>query len=406
MPVLVTFLGGAALLVYGMRLIRDGLQRLAGGKLRGLLGSWTDRPAKGLLAGAVVTALMQSSTATSVMLVGFTSAGLMTLSQALAVILGADVGTTLTVQLLAFRILDYGLVFVAVGVALLLWPTRRSLRDLGTPILGFGLLFFSIKLMGDGMSPVKGSPILEDLLTGLTTQPLLGIAAAAVFAFLVHSSAATIAIALSLALEGILNLQAALPIIIGANLGTCGTALLSSIGTGAEARRVAWSHLLFKGVGAAVLLPLLPQFAWMVEAAGGDLPRQIANAHTLFNVGIALAFLPFTGPVARVVTRLVPTETQEVTPGQPRYLDTRIIDTPSRALGQATREALRVADVVSDMLRGAGQVLVHPDPDMIERVQRMDNQVDNLDREIKRYLARLAQEELTQEQSRRELAVM
>lgn len=403
---LVTLFGGMALLLYGMQLVGEGLQQAAGGRMRHILSNMTNSRTRGVLLGAFITAVIQSSSATTVMLVGFAGSGLMTLGQSISVILGADIGTTFTVQLIAFKIFDYALLLVGVGFLLIFACRRKVLRFVGQAILGFGFIFFAIKVMSDAMAPLRDSEVMRLLLLALSDQPFLGLIGAATFSALVHSSAATIGLAITLALQGLMPLTAAIPVIFGANIGTCLTAVASSIGSPAEAKRVALAHVCFKVVGVVLFFPFITPFAQLTEMTSADVPRQIANAHTLFNVGIAAVFLPFSSLFARLIYTLVPETTEREGVFRSRYLDERMLDAPALALGQAHREALRMADITSDMFTKTIDTFTRDDHELIERIQEQDNQVDTLDRDIKHYLTKLAQHSLTAEQSRREIGIL
>ncbi len=403
---LISLFGGMALLLYGMQLVGEGLQLAAGGRMRQILGSITNSRFKGMMVGAFITAVIQSSSATTVMLVGFASSGLMDLTQTIGVILGADIGTTVTVQLIAFHISDYALLLVGMGFLLIFASKRRIFKYVGQAILGFGFIFFAMKVMSDAMVPLRESEIVKTLLVSLGDQPLFGIIVAAIFSALVHSSAATIGLALTLSLQGLLPLAAAIPVIFGANIGTCATALASSIGTKPEAKRVAMAHIFFKVVGVLVFLPFIHPFARLVELTTADVPRQIANAHTLFNVGITALLLPFSAVLARFISSLVSEDKEGGGLFGPKYLDERMLETPALALGQATREALRMADIVSEMFTKTIATFSSEDPELIEFIQEKDDQVDTLDREIKHYLTKLSQQSLTDEQSKREIGIL
>jgi phosphate:Na+ symporter len=403
---LIALFGGMALLLYGMQLVGEGLQQAAGGRMRQILGSLTSNRLKGMLAGAFITAVIQSSSATTLMLVSFASSGLMSLTQAVGVILGADIGTTVTVQLIAFKIFDYALLLVGIGFLVIFLSRRKSLRYVGQAVLGFGFIFFAIKVMSDAMVPLRQSEIMKMLLVSLGDQPLLGVLIAATFSALVHSSAATIGLAITLAIQGLMPLAAAVPVIYGANIGTCATALASSIGANAEAKRVAMAHTFFKVAGVLIFLPLTGLFAQLVEMTSDDIPRQIANAHSLFNAGITVLFLPFAGLLAALIARLVPDDRESDGLFRSKYLDENMLDTPALALGQATREALRMGDLVSEMLTRTIEAFSREDPELIDSIEEKDNQVDTLDRDIKHYLTKLSQQSLTGEQSKREIGIL
>ncbi len=398
-----SLLGGVALLVYGIRLVGDGLQRAAGARLRHLLSTLTGNRLKGLAVGAVVTALLQSSSATTVMLVGFASAGLLSLRQTIGVILGADIGTTLTVQLLAFSVLNFSLLIVFIGWVLGA-AGRGTLRYVGQAVLGFGLLFLAMKVLVEGMAPLKGNRLAEDLMLALSDQPIVLIAVAAVFTALVHSSAATIGLAISFASQGLLPLVGAVPIIFGANIGTAATAALASLGARMEAQRVAVAHASFKVLGVLIFLPFVTPFADAMSRTAPDVPRQIANAHTVFNVALALIFLPVAGLAADTITRLVPERARPQLGAI--YLDPHIIDTPAVALGQAAREVLRMADLVVTSVKQTIDVFRTRSEDLLREIHQRDDQIDRLEEDIKQYLTRLRVENLTPEQASRETTLL
>lgn len=401
-----SLLGGIALLLYGLELSREGLAALAGARLRGFLGSVTENRFKGLVTGALATAVIQSSSAATVLLVGFTSAGLINLSQSLAVILGADIGTTLTVQLIAFDILTWSLPIVAVGFITRFSSQNRQIRSFGTSVLGFGFIFLALKIMTEAMAPLEQSSLARELLSGIGQAPLWGIFLSALLASFAHSSAAIIGIALAFASQGLMPLGSALPIVLGANIGSCAAALIASVGTTTEARRVALAHILFKGLGVLLVLPFLGPFETFVAYTGAGVARQIANAHTLFNVGLAVLFLPLTQIAARWMTILIPERPYVEDPGRPKYLDTGVLNTPSLALAQATRECLRMSDIVLGMHRDSIRVFREDAMELAEDVQKRDNWVDHLNRKIKLYITKLSASSLTEDQSQREVALL
>ena len=401
--VLFSLLGGTALLLYGVRFVGDGLQRAAGTRLRHILSTLTGNRLKSLLVGAGVTAVLQSSSATTVMLVGFASAGLLTLRQTIGVILGADIGTTVTVQLLAFDLLELSPLVVFVGWVLYV-AGHGTVRYVGQAILGFGFLFLGMKLIHDGTAPLATNALFADLLGALTDQPLLLVLISAVFTALVRSSAAVIGLALSLASSGLMPLVGAIPIIFGANVGTAATAVIAAVGQNAEARRVAAAHAAFKIVGVAIFFPFIGPFADLVRATSPDVQRQIANAHTIFNVALAFLFLPFSGVAADVVTRLIP-EARRAATG-PMYLNPAVLDTPAVALGQALREVLRMGDVVLQSLRETRVVLERDDLALMREIIARDDLIDRLEEDIKQYLVKLREHSLTEEQAERETALI
>ncbi len=403
---LLALFGGLALLLYGMQLIGEGLQRAAGGHLRHLLTSMTRTRLVAVASGALVTAIIQSSSATTLMLIGFVSAGLVTFRQSLGVILGADIGTTFTVQLLAFKVQELSLLLVGVGFAMTFFARRGLLKSLGQVILGFGFIFLGMKVMNDGLAPLAENELTRQVLVALADNQFLALLVGAVLSAGMASSAATIGLMLSLGHQGLLPLAAAIPVVLGANIGTCATALAASLRSSSDARRVAVAHIAFKVLGVALVFPIIAPLTVMVAQTAGDVARQIANAHTLFNVAISALFLPFAPWAARVITALVPEEERGDNPYRTRYLDDRYLDQPALAIGQATREALRMGDVAQNMLRDAMVVLRTDNQELLEDVERRDDQLDHLEREIKIFLSRLGRETMSADLAQKEIALI
>jgi phosphate:Na+ symporter len=406
MTVLFALFGGMALLLYGIRLSGEALQRVAGGRLRTLLTAMSRNRLAAVASGAVMTAIIQSSAATTLMLIGFVGAGLMTFRQTLGIILGADIGTTFTVQLIAFRVTDYAPVLIGLGFTVSFAASRRVTKDIGQALLGLGLMFLGLKVILDDVGVLQASPLARDIITAMASTPIMAVLAGALLSALVASSAATIGLALALSTAGLLPLEGAVPVVIGANVGTCATALFAAAGAPAEAKRVAVAHIAFKVLGAVFALPLIGPFTGFIAETASTPARQIANAHTLFNVGISLMFLPFTSWAARVIEAIVPEDAVGENPFKTRYLDERSLDQPSLALGQATREALRMADVVQGMLRDVVPAMRADNPELIEDVERRDDQADFLEREIKLFLTRLGREAMGPDLSRKEIGLI
>jgi phosphate:Na+ symporter len=403
--VFISLFGGILLLLYGIKLLNDGLQNATSSKIRSLLRSLTSNRLAAVGAGAFITGLIQSSSATSVMLVGFVSAGLMSFRQTLAVILGADIGATLTVQLIAFHVYEYSVLLIGAGLSFVFFTKKPFTKNLGQGILGLGFVFLSLKIMTDAMTPLQGNELFRQVFVALTETPFIGILLSAGVTALIHSSAATMGIALALAKSGLITLHAAVYIILGANIGTCSTALIASLRAPAEARRVAWAHVLFKVFGVILFLPFLAPFQSLVTYTASDLIRQIANANTLFNVIMAILFLPFIGLFSKLIVKLVPEKGEEKKFG-PLYLDDHVLGTPALALGQATREALRESDIVREMLIDAVKVFQSDDLPTISAIKNKDNLIDLLDRHIRLYLTRLSSSHVSESQSRRVMTVL
>jgi len=403
---LVALFGGLALLLYGMQLIGEGLQRAAGGHLRHLLTSMTKNRLAAVGSGALVTAIIQSSSATTLMLIGFVSAGLVSFPQSLGVILGADIGTTLTVQLLAFNIQELPLLLVGGGFAVTLFARRGAAKSAGQAVLGFGFIFLGMKVMNDGLAPLAQNELTRQVLVALAGNPFLGLLVGAALSASMASSAATIGLMLSLGRQGLLPLDGAIPVVLGANIGTCAAALAASMRSTSDARRVAVAHIAFKVLGVALVFPFISPLTALVARTAVDAARQIANAHTLFNVAISALFLPFVPWAARAIGAMVPEEERGENPYRTRYLDDRYLGQPALAIGQATREALRMGDVAQAMLRDAMVVLRSDNQELLEDVERRDDQLDYLEREIKLFLSRLGRETMSPDLAQKEIALI
>jgi phosphate:Na+ symporter len=392
--------GGLGLFIFGMQSLSDGLQRAAGDKFRQLLERLTGTLPKGLLVGMAVTSLIQSSSATTVMVVGLVNAGMMTLMQAVGVIFGANIGTTITAQLVAFKLTDLALPAIGLGFTLSFFGRRARLKRIGEVLLGFGLLFLGMKLMGQYLGPMIKEPWARQLMTEFAEHPVLGVLVGAAITAIVQSSSATTGLIIALAAEGAIGLVAAVPLVLGANIGTCITALLASIGSSVMAKRSAVVHLLFNVIGVVFMVPFVLQFERLVGGLGGSVPRQIANAHTLFNVTVSLVLLPFAARLAQLATALVPGKVEEFAPG-PRYIDVRFLSTPALALAQARKEALRMGEFVLESLRMTFAGLLRKDAGVKAKMDANEQTINGLERAITDYLANLAAQELAEEDSRR-----
>ena len=406
MTVLLALFGGMALLLYGIRLSGEALQRAAGGRLKTLLTGMSRNRLLAVASGAAMTAIIQSSAATTLMLIGFVSAGLMTFRQTLGIILGADIGTTFTVQLIAFRVTTYAPLLVGFGFLVTFVATRRVIKDIGQALLGLGLMFLGLKLILDDVGVLQSSPLAREIIAAVAGNPIMAALCGAALSALVASSAATIGLALAFSAAGLLPLAGAVPVVLGANVGTCVTALFAAAGATAEAKRVALAHIAFKLLGAILVFPFIEPLTNFVASTASAPARQIANAHTFFNIGISLLFVSFTPWAARTIEALVPDEPTGDNPFRTRYLDERALDQPALAIGQATREALRMADVVQGMHRDVVDVFRSNNQELLEDVERRDDQVDFLEREIKLFLARLDRSAMGADLARREIGLI
>lgn len=398
-------LGGIALILFGIHLVRRGFQKLAGPHQRTILNSLTSNRFKSFAAGFLITVLSQSSTATALMVINFMASELLPVTQSIAIMLGADVGTTIAVQLLAFRMYDYAAGVVAVGVVLYLFTRSRTAQGAGQGILGFGLVFLALKLMSEATLPMKDSETIRLLLVSLGNSPLICLLVSAGFTVLVQSSAATIGIALALATHGLMPVEHALPVVLGANLGNSISPLTASRGN-VEARRVAIANCFIKCLGVLIVFLLLPHVNRWIALTSAAPTRQIANAHTLFNLALAAVFLPLTSWLAKIAVRVVSAPVSAEKPFGPKYLQKGLLDSPALALGQAARETLHMGDIVAGMVRDTIHVFAHDDDRLRSDIEGRDDRVDLLDKEIKLYLTRITSEGLTHEEGRRKLAIL
>ncbi len=393
--------GGLGLFLYGMELGSGGLQKSAGAKMRTILEKLTSNRFMGVILGTVTTALVQSSSATTVMVVGFVSAGLMTLVQAIGVIFGANIGTTVTVQLIAFQISDYALLMIGWGFIQTIVTKRKMWIYAGEIILGFGLIFYGMAVMSNAMRPLRDMPVFADALVSLGENPVLGIMVAAAFTGLINSSGATIGLAVVLASQDLITLQAAMPIVLGANIGTTVTTLWAMIGASTEGKRAGIAHLTFNVIGVVVFLPFLGYFSEQIvevtqSMGSSSIPRQVANGHMLFNVFNTLFFIPLLGPLARLVTKIIPDKPEASAAFKPKYLDNNLLETPEMALTSAYQEVLRVSGIVTNMF---GQVMQVFDSGSEgdkakENLTQRRVEVEVLSEELRCYYTRLAQKNL------------
>lgn len=390
--------GGLGLFLFGMQLMASGMQKAAGDRLRRILEILTTKPIVAVLTGIIVTVLVQSSSTTTVMVVGFANAGLMTLHQAVGTILGANIGTTVTMQIVSFKISTLVYPALGIGAVLNFFGKRRLYKYVGQAILGFGILFLGMMTMSQGMSPLKNLPAFLNLMTQFGHRPLLGVVIGAFFTALVQSSSAATGVIVALTLQNLLDLPAAVALILGTNIGTCITALLASVGTTLSARRTAVAHIVFNLLGVLIVLLFFRPFVALVMETGGNVTRQAANAHTLFNVFNTLLVLPFFKFFVSIITFLVPGEEVALEMG-PKYLDKRMLKTPAVAIGGARQECLRMAGLAREMVGEALQVFIREDRKMMQQVLQKEELVDSLEKEITTYLAELAQHSLTIEQS-------
>lgn len=410
----ISLLGGLAIFLFGMEHMTDALKVVAGSRMKSLLGRLTTNRFKGVLAGALVTGAVQSSSVTTVLLVGFVSAGLMTLQQSIGVIMGAEIGTTVTAQIIAFKVTRFAMVAVIVGFAVQFLAKREEVKHYGLMILGFGLVFFGMNLMSEATEPLRSYQPFIDLMRSMD-RPLLAILMSASFTAVVQSSSATTGVIIVLASQGFLTLEAGIALVFGANIGTCVTALLAAIGKPREAVRTALVHVSFNVAGVVLWFAFIPVLAdWVtllspsaegltgVARVAAETPRQIANAHTTFNVANTFIFIWFTPLIARWVTFLVPDRAVTVVDGpKPRFLDDLLLDAPALALDRVRMEIGRIADRVVEMVQRTPPAILQSSARELQSIAKMDEDVDALHSEVISYLGRLSHNDMNPKESAR-----
>lgn len=397
---LIELIGGAALLLWATRMVRTGILRAFGSRLRQVLARATGSSLRAAAAGMGSAAVLQSSTATALLLVGFAGRGLVTLAPALAVMLGADLGSTLVVQVLSFDLRAVAPLLIATGVAFFMLSSGPKLRQMGRVAIGLGLMILSLGLIVSASDSLRESELLHSVLMALADEPLLAMIFAALLTWLVHSSVAIVLLIVSLASAGLLPGGLGLALVLGANIGAGIVPFMLTLAEPQEGRRVVAGNLAFRALGALAVLPFSALLAELLEVFGSDPARLIANFHTAFNLLLVIVFLPLTEIAARLLVRLLPPREAGEDEEAPRHLDESSLENPAMALAGATREALRVADVVETMLEEVINVLRIDDPKRIAAVSALDNRVDALHEAIKLYVSRINRQPMSEEESR------
>jgi len=413
--------GGLALFLFGMEQMADALKAVAGERMKDILAKLTTNRFMGAITGAFVTAVIQSSSVTTVLVVGFITAGLMSLAQSVGVIMGANIGTTITAQIVAFKVTKAAMLMIGVGFFMILGSKKDTIKQYGAMVMGLGMIFFGMSVMSDAMKPLRSYEPFLDLMTTME-NPLIAILVSAGFTGLIQSSSATTGIVIVMASQGFITLPMGIALAFGANIGTCVTAMLASIGKPREAVRAALVHVFFNVGGVLLWLGLIPYLAEVVasispshpELAGterlaAEAPRQIANAHTIFNVANTLIFIWFTGHLARLVERLVPDKPLEEELGaivKPKYLDEALLSTPSLALDRVRLEILHMGEKVDAMLKDILPAIVNRDRESLTEIERLDDSVDLLHSKILGYMGKISKGTLTDIQTAEFLRLM
>ncbi len=413
--------GGLSIFIFGMNMMSECLQKAAGEKMKAILALLTKNPVLGVLAGALTTAVLQSSSATTVMAIGFVSAGLMSLPQAISIIFGANIGTTMTAQIIAFKISDYIYLFVFAGFIMAFIAKSERVKNIGQTIFAFGLLFLGIETMGSVMKPLATSPVFTDMIARVSDIPILGVAVGTLMTLVVQSSSATIAVLQNFASQAgadgvtsVLGLAGAIPILLGDNIGTTITALLASIGQPRNAKRTALAHSIFNISGCFLFIWFLNPFAEIIKMISPKGPeiqvisRQIANAHTSFNIVMTLIWTPLLWLMVKLVMRIIPEgKTQEVEPADTAYLDDRLMAQPAAALSLVAKEILRVSDIVKELLKDVSAASRKEDPALLAAISEKAKNVKSLTGKITEYLGGLfSAGVLTEEQANQAAGIM
>jgi phosphate:Na+ symporter len=401
MKILLNLLAGVALLVWGTHIVRTGILRIWGGDLRRFLRESVSNRYAAFAAGLGITALIQSSTATAVMVASFVGQGLIATAPALAVMLGADVGTALMTLVFSFDLSWLSPLLIFLGVTLFMRRESSQIGRFGQILIGLGLIILALQLIVLAAQPLTKDAGVKVIFGSLTGDVLLDMLVAAVFTMLSYSSLAVVLLTATLATAKVISLHVALGLVLGANLGSGLLAMLSTVTSSPEARRVTLGNLLFRLIGCIIIVPLLPYIEELLAAAPLDDAQIAVYFHLLFNVVIAVGFLFFTEKIARVAERLLPARPAADDPAKARYLDTSALDTPKLAIGNAAREAMRLADFVEQMLNGMLAVLKTNDRALAAKIRKMDDIVDDLYTAIKLYLTQVSREALDQKEGRR-----
>ncbi|OGO77555.1 MAG: sodium-dependent phosphate transporter [Clostridiales bacterium GWB2_37_7] len=394
---IVGLLAGLAIFLYGMKIMSDALQRSAGGRMKRLLEILTTNRFLAVMVGAAITAIIQSSSATTVMVVGLVNAGIMNLTQSIGVIMGANIGTTMTAQLIAFKFNDIIPYTLIIGAALMLFTSKKSYKLLGEFFIGFGLLFSGMHEMSAAMKPLKDLQGFTDLMVNLQQNPMLGVLVGLGLTAIIQSSSATIGILQALAFQGLIPIEAALPILFGENIGTCVTALLASIGTTVTAKRAAVMHLTFNLVGTIIFLILLKPIITLVGMTATDVARQIANAHTFFNIANVIIQFPFALMIIKFVTKVVPGEDKH-DEFELQYLDSRLLETPTVAVVQIVKEIIRMGEIARSNVKDGVDAIITFNDMLIDKIYSNEKIINELEKKIGEYLVSVANTAISEDQ--------
>ena len=401
MDIAIGIMGGLGLFLYGMNLMGDGLQKSAGSKLKRIIELLTSNVIMGVLVGMVVTMIIQSSSATTVMVVGFVNAGIMSLPQAIGVIMGANIGTTITAQLVSLDVNFLAPIALGIGIVIYMFSKKPKYKHIAEILIGFGILFTGMDFMKDAVKPLAGYQGFTDMLLSFGHHPILGVLMGFAITAIVQSSSASMGMLIALASQGLIPITAALPILYGENIGTCVTSLISSIGATRNARRAAIMHLTFNVLGSMIFMLILskPIVAIVTAIDPTDAARQIANAHTLFNILNVIILLPFSKLIVKLALKLVPANEDEKEEDSKtvKFIDDRMIETPSIALVNIEKETLRMGEKAKESLNAAMEGIMEKSNEKIELSFRREKLINDLQKSIINYLIKLSKASLDEE---------
>lgn len=389
--------GGLGLFLYGMKLMGDGLENVAGEKLKGILEKITNNKMMGVFVGTIVTAVIQSSSATTVMVVSFVNAGLMSLIQATGVILGSNIGTTITAQMVSFKLEVVAPIFIGIGAILMLVSKKKKIRDIAVISVGFGILFMGMNLMSSSMQPIAELEVFKEIIIVMGKYSILGVLVGVVMTAIVQSSSATTSILVALASAGTIDMKIAFPIVLGCNIGTCVTAIIASLTANKTAKKAALLHLLFKIFGTIIFLPLSAYVIRIVAyLTPYNLGRQVANAHTIFNIVITIVVLPISNYFVKFVNKVLTDDEKKEICGA-IYLDKKLLETPVVASTQVVKETVRMAQIARDNFQLAMKAFFYGDDNDIKNVYENENIINILEKDITDYLVEFSQHNLPKE---------
>lgn len=395
---IIGLIGGLGLFLYGMKLMGEGFENIASNKIKSFFEKIASNPIKAVFTGSIITAVIQSSSAATVMVVGFVNAGLMSVYQSVGVIMGANIGTTITAQIISFKLDEIVLLLIGIGSFTVFFSKEEKIRELGKLILGLGIIFLGMVFLKDTMEPLGESDYFRNLMISLKGNIFLGIVVGTIMTSLIQSSSASMGMLIALAVTGVLPIEVAIPILFGINIGTCTTALISSIGTSRDARKTAVIHLLFNVIGTIIFIPASPLVQYIVEKiTPHDISRQIANVHTIFNVVNTAIMLPFINYLILLSGKVVKGE-DNYTYIKATHMDDRILETPTIAVGQAINEIVIMGNKAKENLAVAMEAFNTGNEELIKKVYENEKLINLLENEITTFLVKLSNIELLEEQ--------